>query len=38
MEGDVILLIILTIGTIVLNKDIILSEWFSTNEDSKDRK
>ncbi len=38
MERDVILLIILTVGTIVLNKDIILAEWFSASEDSKDKK
>jgi hypothetical protein len=38
MEGDTLLLTILAIGTIVLNKDIILSEWFSVADDQNDQK
>lgn len=38
MEGDAILLIILAVGTIVLNKDIIFADWFSIAEDQGDKK
>jgi len=38
MEGDALLLAILAIGTIALNKDIILSEWFSIADDQNDQK
>lgn len=38
MEGDAILLAILAIGTILLNKDIILSEWYYTADDRNDKK
>lgn len=38
MGGDVILMLILAVGTAVLNKDVILSDWFSATEEPKDRK
>ncbi len=38
MEGDAILLAILAIGTLVLNKDLILSEWFYIADKQKEQK
>jgi len=34
MNGDITLLIILSVGTLILNKDHIFSEWFSTTNPS----
>ncbi len=38
MGGDTILLIILAVGTVLLNKEIILAEWFTPEEGKNSKK
>ncbi len=37
MSGDTLLLIILSVGTFLLNKDYIFSEWSSVKEESEEQ-
>lgn len=32
MSSDVTIVVILAVGTLVLNKDLIIAEWFKTHE------